>query len=108
MRNVLLAGMAIFAAFLANADAATLTNHDARPQSFRVVSDSQEQSYTVMPSETVTLIEDCRLNCIVHLENGSEYNVVIGDVLSLEGGELYVERLTQGTASPDRPKSPSQ
>ena len=93
--------VAILAAALSagRAQAATITNNEAKAQSFRVYSGDRQQTFTLNPSDTVTIDDSlCGDICVLALQNGDEYEFALTEDLVLDEGTVYSNPPQQGGA----------
>jgi len=100
MKQNLIAVAAVTAAlFAGSAQAATITNNEAKPQTFKVYSGDRQQSFTLNPSDSVTIDESlCGDVCVLALQNGDEYEFALTEDLVLDEGAVYSNPPQQGGA----------
>lgn len=97
-------GAAFAAALLAGgAQAATITNNEAKPQTVKVYSADRQETFTIMPSDTITVDHICQNDCVLALQNGDEFEFARNDDLLLEEGAVYSNPPAQGAGEPPPP-----
>lgn len=88
------------------AQAASITNNEQVPQTFKVYAGDKQEEYTLAPNDTIGVEDICSTDCVVELSNGDEYEVVRGDKLYLEDGAMF-SNPAQGS-KPDAESAPQQ
>ena len=92
------------AVFIASGvQAATIKNNEETPQTFRVFSADTEKTFTVAPSDMISVDELCPESCVLTLQNGSEFEFARDESLMLEDGGVYVNPPAQGDDGTEKP-----
>jgi hypothetical protein len=95
--------------FATAAQAATITNNEAKPMSFKVQSGEKQQAFTLNPSDTVAIDDAlCPESCVLALQNGDEFEFAFNEDLVLEQGAVYVNPPSQGGAGDQGQPQPQQ
>ena len=71
------------------AQALTISNIDPKPQKVTVIAGGSSNELTVEPEKQVDAA--CSSGCKLKLENGDEYELKGGEIVSIEGGVLFVD-----------------
>lgn len=103
--NLKLISVAAFAAvFIATgAQGATIMNNETTPQKIKIIAGDVEKSFTVAPSDMISVDEFCTGNCVLALESGTEFEFASGEELMLEDGGVYVNPPAQGSGGTEKP-----
>lgn len=87
------------AVFAGGAYAATITNNETSVQTVKILSGDKEQSFTLNPSDQITVDQSlCGETCVLALQGGDEFEFVLADDLVLEEGGVYLNPPQQGAA----------
>jgi hypothetical protein len=104
MNMKLISVVAFAAVFIASsAQGATIMNNEATPQSIKIISADKEKTFTVSPSDMISLDELCPEKCVLVLQDGSDFEFASGEELMLEDGTVFVNPPAQGDGVTERP-----
>jgi hypothetical protein len=109
MRIAIILGLGVLGMFLAPpAQALTISNTDTDSHTITVKTGGDSTELVVEPDMAVE--PPCASGCTVELENGEQYEMKGGEVVSIEGGIMFVDSVPgnevgedDGTASVGEP-----
>jgi hypothetical protein len=100
MRIAIILGLGVLGIFLAPpAQALTISNTDPDSHTITVKTGGDSTELVVEPDMAVEA--PCASGCTVELENGEQYEMKGGEVVSIEGGIIFVDAVPGGEDSED-------
>jgi hypothetical protein len=98
MRIAIVLGLGVLGMFLAPpAQALTVSNTDPDSHTITVKVGSDSTKLVVEPSKAVE--PACTTGCVIELENGEQYEMKGGEVVSIEGGIMFVDSVPANESS---------